>query len=155
MAQEVKANLYNPTAKVAIICAEFNHFITDSLVKGAVSTLVHTGGLKDDEVKVYKVPGAYEIPLVVKLLAEKGEVDAVVCLGAVVRGATPHFDYVCGPMASEIMKLSTTYSLPVGFGVLTTNDLDEAFERCGTKAGNKGAEAAHVALEMLNLKNLI
>lgn len=151
----IKGSVHNPSAKIAIVVAEFNHFVTDSLLKGAISTLEYTGGISPENVTVVKVPGAFEIPFAIKDLALTGKFDGIIALGAVIRGATPHFDYVCGPMASAIMNLQLELNLPISFGVLTTNDLEETFERAGTKAGNKGSEAAHVALEMISLRQKI
>lgn len=152
---ELKGCLYNPDSKIAIVVAEFNHFVTNSLLTGAIAALQTAGGVKEENITTVRVPGAYEIPFIAKRLAQAGKYDAIVALGAVIRGSTPHFDYVCGPMASQIMQISLDSDIPVSFGVLTTNTIEEAIERCGTKAGNKGIDAAHVALEMLNLKKLV
>lgn len=152
---ELKGCLYNPDSKIAIVVAEFNHFVTNSLLTGTIAALQTAGGVKEENITTVRVPGAYEIPFIAKRLAQAGKYDAIVALGAVIRGSTPHFDYVCGPMASQIMQISLDSDIPVSFGVLTTNTIEEAIERCGTKAGNKGIDAAHVALEMLNLKKLV
>lgn len=151
----LKGYLNQPSAKIAIVVAEFNHFFTESLLNGALTTLKFNGGVSEENITVVKVPGAFEIPLACKQLANTKKYDAVIALGAVIRGATPHFDYVCGPMASAIMNVQLETNTPIAFGVLTTNDLEETIERSGTKAGNKGSEAAHVALEMISLKTQI
>ncbi|RIY33808.1 6,7-dimethyl-8-ribityllumazine synthase [Psittacicella gerlachiana] len=153
--QTLRGYLNNPEIKVAIILAEFNDFITNALLNGALETLKYTGNVNEDNILVVRVPGAYEIPYTAKQLALTGKYDAIITLGAVIRGATPHFDYVCGPMSSQIMNISLETNTPISFGVLTTNSIEEAIERCGTKAGNKGIDAANVALQMYNLKTQI
>ncbi|RIY33730.1 6,7-dimethyl-8-ribityllumazine synthase [Psittacicella hinzii] len=151
----LRGYLNNPGMKVAIIIAEFNEFITNSLLNGALETLKYSGNVAESDITVVRVPGAYEIPFVAKQLAQKKQYDAIITLGAVIRGATPHFDYVCGPMSSQIMSVSLETNTPISFGVLTTNTIEEAIERCGTKAGNKGIDAANVALQMYNLAQQI
>ena len=132
----------------------FNHFITDRLLEGAVDCL-EAHGFDRDSLCVLKVPGAFEIPLGIKRLAASGRYDALLALGTVIRGATPHFDYVAGECAKGVGALSLQYDIPVGFGVLTVDTIEQAIERAGTKSGNKGAEAALAMLEMLNaLKNM-
>ena len=140
--------------KVAIVVARFNEFITSKLLSGAVDTLVRHGAA-DDDLTVAWVPGAFEIPYAAKKLAESKQYDAIVCLGAVIRGATPHFDYVCNEVSKGIGALNLTTGVPIAFGVLTTENIEQAVERAGTKAGNKGADAAMSAIEMVNLvKNI-
>ena len=136
--------------KFGIIAGRFNEFITDSLLKGAQDALVRHG-ITDDNIDCVWVPGAYEIPTAAKVMLETGRYDAIITLGAVIRGATPHFDIVAGQCASGVSRLATEYGLPVIFGVLTVDSIEQAIERAGTKAGNKGAEAALTALEMINL----
>ena len=136
--------------RYAIIAGRFNRFIVDSLVEGAIDAMVRHGVSKDN-ITVVRVPGAYEIPLVVQAVAEKGDVDAIVALGAVIRGSTPHFDYVAGESASGLSKVQLDTGVPCAFGVLTVEDIEQAIERAGTKAGNKGAEAALVAIEMVSV----
>lgn len=136
--------------KFGIIAGRFNEFITDSLLKGAQDALVRHG-IEDDNIDCVWVPGAYEIPTAAKVMLETGRYDAIITLGAVIRGATPHFDIVAGQCASGVSRLATEYGLPVIFGVLTVDSIEQAIERAGTKAGNKGAEAALTALEMINL----
>ncbi|RIY32528.1 6,7-dimethyl-8-ribityllumazine synthase [Psittacicella melopsittaci] len=151
----LRGYLNNPEMRVAIVIAEFNDFITNALLTGALETLKYSGNLAEENITVVRVPGAYEIPFAAKQLALTGNYEAIITLGAVIRGATPHFDYVCGPMSSQIMNVSLETNTPIAFGVLTTNTIEEAIERCGTKAGNKGIDAANVALQMYNLKKQV
>jgi 6,7-dimethyl-8-ribityllumazine synthase len=136
--------------KLGIVAARFNAFIVERLVDGAVDAFVRTGGSQDD-VTVVRCPGAFEIPQVARKLVEAGTVDAVVCLGCVIRGATPHFDYVAGEAAKGVGQLASTARVPVVFGILTTESIEQAIERAGTKAGNKGFDAAMAAIEMASL----
>ena len=136
--------------RIAIVAARFNEYIVDSLVKGALDALGRHG-VDASSVPVVQVPGCYELPLAAKRLARSGKYDAIVALGVVIRGATPHFDYVAGTCASGIARVSLDEDLPVAFGVLTTETIEQAIERAGTKAGNKGADAALTVLEMANL----
>jgi len=137
--------------KFAIVAGRFNAYIVDSLVDGAIDTLVRHGVAVKD-ITLVKVPGCFELPLAVKKVGEsKGGHDAIIALGAVIRGATPHFDYVAGQCAAGIARVSLELSLPVAFGVLTTDSIEQAIERAGTKAGNKGCDAAMTALEMVNM----
>ncbi len=138
--------------KFAIVASRFNDFIVKSLVSGAVDAFKRHD-VKENDIEVYKVPGAFEIPLLCKKLASTGKYDAVVALGAVIRGSTPHFDYVASEVAKGVNKASYDTDTPIIFGVLTTDTIEQAIERAGTKAGNKGAEAAMGALEMVNLIN--
>ena len=137
-------------AHIAIVVGRFNGLIVDSLLSGALDTLKRAG-VAESDIRVSHVPGAFEMPLVVQKYAEKGEVDAIIGLGAVIRGATPHFDFVAGENAKALASLSLKFGLPVINGVLTTDSIEQAIERAGTKAGNKGAEAALAALEMISL----
>lgn len=136
--------------KIAIVASRFNEFVVDKLVEGAEDALVRHG-VDADNLILATVPGAYELPLAVKKLAESGQYDAVVALGAVIRGSTPHFDYVAGECAKGIGMIQMQTGLPIAFGVLTVDTIEQAIERSGTKAGNKGAEAALTALEMIDL----
>lgn len=136
--------------KVAIVVARFNEFITSKLLSGAVDCLIRHEA-KDDDITVAWVPGAFEIPMACKKLAESGKYDAVIALGAVIRGATPHFDYVCAEASKGIAQVSMQTGVPVAFGVLTTENIQQAIERAGTKAGNKGVDCAMSAMEMVNL----
>ena len=136
--------------KVAIVASRFNEFIVGKLIEGANDTLVRHG-CSDDDIDLIWVPGAYEIPLIAKKLADSGKYDNVICLGAVIRGATTHYDYVCNEVSKGIASVSLESGIPVMFGVLTTENIEQAIERAGTKAGNKGAEVAMAAIEMSNL----
>ena len=136
--------------RLAIVAGRFNGDVTKVLLDGALQELAGNG-LEPDAVPVVWVPGAFEIPLVAKRMAEAGEVDAVICLGAVIRGDTPHFDFVAGECASGISRVALDTGVPVAFGVLTTDDLDQALARAGGAEGNKGAEAAATAVEMVDL----
>ncbi len=136
--------------RVAIVAARFNEFIVSKLVAGALDAL-RRHGVDEGEISVAWVPGAFEIPLAARKLAERADVDAVVCLGAVIRGATPHFDYVCAESSKGIAQASLATGKPVIFGVVTTDSIEQAVERAGTKAVNKGYDAAVSAIEMANL----
>ena len=136
--------------KVAIVAARFNEFITAKLLSGAMDGLVRHD-VREEDVDVAWVPGAFEIPLIAKKLAECGRYDAVICLGAVIRGATSHYDYVCAEVSKGIAQVSLATGVPVLFGVLTTDTIEQAVERAGTKAGNKGFDCATSAIEMVNL----
>lgn len=144
-----------PNARVAIAIARFNHFINDSLLEGAIDALKRIGQVKDDNITVVWVPGAYELPLAVRALADSAKYDAVVALGTVIRGGTAHFEFVAGECSSGLSHVAMNSNIPVAFGVLTTESIEQAIERAGTKAGNKGAEAALTALEMVNVLNAI
>ncbi|HEY8216163.1 MAG TPA: 6,7-dimethyl-8-ribityllumazine synthase [Acidimicrobiia bacterium] len=135
--------------RLAVVAARFNEHITARLLEGARTAVASCGG--SDDLDVYWVPGAFEIPLVAKRLASSGGVDAVICLGAVVRGATPHFEYVAGACASGLATAALETGVPIAFGVLTTEDDDQALDRAGGREGNKGAEAALTAIEMVAL----
>ncbi|MDH2926911.1 6,7-dimethyl-8-ribityllumazine synthase [Lonepinella koalarum] len=153
--QILEGVLAAPNTKIAVVVARFNHFINDSLVDGAIDALKRIGQVKDENITLVKVPGAYELPLAVRRLANSKKYDGIVALGTVIRGGTAHFEYVAGEASSGIGQVSLDADIPVAFGVLTTENIDQAIERAGTKAGNKGAEAALVVLEMINLLNQI
>ncbi|HEH3131780.1 TPA: 6,7-dimethyl-8-ribityllumazine synthase [Staphylococcus aureus] len=136
--------------KVAIVVSRFNDFITGRLLEGAKDTLIRHD-VNEDNIDVAFVPGAFEIPLVAKKLASSGNYDAIITLGCVIRGATSHYDYVCNEVAKGVSKVNDQTNVPVIFGILTTESIEQAVERAGTKAGNKGAEAAVSAIEMANL----
>lgn len=136
--------------KVAIVVARFNEFITSKLLSGCLDCLKRHEAA-DEDLTVAWVPGAFEIPMAAKKLAESGKYDTVICLGAVIRGATPHFDYVCAEASKGIAQVSMQTGVPVAFGVLTTENIQQAVERAGTKAGNKGVDCAMTAMEMVNL----
>ncbi len=154
MPKILEAKLNAEGKKFALVVSRFNDFITDKLVSGAIDALVRCGA-KDDEIDLVKVPGSFEIPLVAKKMAEKGVYHAVVCLGAVIRGDTPHFDFVCAEVSKGIALASMETKVPVLFGIITTDTLEQAIERAGAKAGNKGWYAAMAAVEMANLIEVV
>lgn len=137
-------------ARFCLVAARFNSFVVESLVDGAIDTLKRHGADEDD-ITLVRVPGAFEMPVVLEKLAATGEYDAIVALGAVIRGGTPHFDYVAGECVKGMAQVSLKHGVPVAFGVLTVDTIEQAIERSGTKAGNKGAEATLSAIEMVNL----
>lgn len=147
----IKGSLNGAGKKFALVAGRFNEYIVDSLINGARNTL-EQHGVAPDDIEVVQVPGCFELPLAVRQVVQaRPGLDGVVALGAVIRGATPHFDYVAGECASGIRAVSMELDLPVGFGVLTTETIEQAIERAGTKAGNKGADVALTVLEMANL----
>ncbi|MEN8245177.1 MAG: 6,7-dimethyl-8-ribityllumazine synthase [Thermodesulfobacteriota bacterium] len=154
MPKIIEANLIAEGKKFAIVVSRFNDFITDRLVGGAVDALVRSGS-KDEDIDVIKVPGAFEIPLIAKKVAARGRYDAIICLGAVIRGATPHFDYVSAEVSKGVAMVSLEAEIPVIFGIVTTDTIEQAIERAGTKAGNKGWSAAISAVEMANLNEIV
>ncbi|HDJ2889640.1 TPA: 6,7-dimethyl-8-ribityllumazine synthase [Staphylococcus aureus] len=145
-----EGKLIGKDLKVAIVVSRFNDFITGRLLEGAKDTLIRHD-VNEDNIDVAFVPGAFEIPLVAKKLASSGNYDVVITLGCVIRGATSHYDYVCNEVAKGVSKVNDQTNVPVIFGILTTESIEQAVERAGTKAGNKGAEAAVSAIEMANL----
>ena len=136
--------------KFGIVASRFNDFISSRLIEGAVDALTRAGADEKD-IAIYKVPGAFELPLVAKKVAKTGKYDAVICLGAVIRGATPHFEYVSAEVSKGIATVGLETEVPVAFGVLTTDTIEQAIERAGTKSGNKGWDAAMAAIEMVDL----
>ncbi|WP_138492997.1 6,7-dimethyl-8-ribityllumazine synthase [Paenibacillus pinistramenti] len=152
MGQIYEGNLVSSGLKYGIVVGRFNEFITSKLLGGALDALKRHG-VKDEEVDVAWVPGAFEIPLAAQKLAESGKYNAVITLGTVIRGSTSHYDYVCNEVAKGVSAISLKTGLPVIFGVLTTENIEQAVERAGTKAGNKGWDAAVAAIEMANLTN--
>jgi 6,7-dimethyl-8-ribityllumazine synthase len=137
-------------ARFCLVVSRWNSFVVESLEKGAIDALLRHGACEED-LTIVRVPGAFEMPVAIERLAVKGGYDAIIALGAVIRGGTPHFDYVAGECVKGMAQVSLKYGLPVAFGVLTVDSIEQAIERAGTKAGNKGAEAAMSALEMVNL----
>jgi len=146
----IEGHLSAAGMRFAVLCTRWNDFIVDRLVAGALDAIKRHGGDEGSAV-VVRVPGAFELPLIAKKLAKSGKYDAIVALGAVIRGSTPHFDYVAGEAAKGLAAAANESGVPVGFGVLTTDTIEQAIERAGTKAGNKGFEAATTAIEMVNL----
>ena len=149
-----EAKLIAEGKKFALVVSRFNDFITEKLLSGALDALVRSGAA-DDDLEVVKVPGSFEIPLVAKKMANTKRFDAVICLGAVIRGSTPHFDYVSAEVSKGVAMVAMESEIPVIFGVITTDTIEQAIERAGTKAGNKGWSAAIAAVEMANLFELI
>jgi 6,7-dimethyl-8-ribityllumazine synthase len=154
MPRVLEAKLLAEGKKFAIVVSRFNDFITEKLVSGALDALVRSGA-RDEDIDLVRVPGAFEIPLMAKRMADKGRYDAIVCLGAVIRGATPHFDYVSAEVTKGVAVVSLDSDLPVIFGIVTTDTIEQAIERAGTKAGNKGWSAAMAAVEMANLMDVV
>lgn len=150
MPRIVEGNLVSSGKKYGIAVSRFNEFISSKLLGGALDAL-RRHGVRDEEITVAWVPGSFEIPVAVKRMAESGNYDAVIALGAVIRGSTPHFDYVAAEVSKGVAQVGLGCGIPVLFGVLTTDTIEQAIERAGTKAGNKGADAALAAIEMVNL----
>ncbi len=146
----IEGKLSGAGLKFALVVSRFNSFITERLLDGALDCL-RRQGVADDNLTVVRVPGAWEIPVAAKRLAQTGSCDAVICLGAVIRGSTPHFDYVAAEVSKGIAHISLDTGVPISFGILTTDTLEQAIERAGSKAGNKGFAAAEAAIEMVNL----
>lgn len=151
--REFSAELVSKDKKYAVVVARFNHFISDRLLEGCLDTLKRHQ-VEDDNIDIIRVPGAFEIPLIAKRAAKK-DYDGIICLGAVIRGQTSHYDYVCAEVSKGIANVGLESGKPVIFGVLTTDNIEQAVERAGTKAGNKGSEAALAAIEMVNLVDMI
>lgn len=150
MPQIIEANLNAKGKKFGIVAARFNDFIVEKLVSGALDALIRSGA-QDEDIAIVKVPGAFEIPLAAAKLAALKKYDAIICLGAVIRGATTHYDYVCAEVSKGIASVSLEAKVPVMFGILTTETIEQAIERAGTKSGNKGFDVAVGAIEMANL----
>ena len=145
-----EGNLSAKGLKIAIVASRFNDFIGERLLDGAMDTLLRSG-MDEKDIDVFKVPGTFEMPLVVTTLARKKSHDAIICVGAIIRGSTPHFDFVAGEAAKGIAKASVESGVPIAFGVITADTIEQAIERAGTKSGNKGRDAALTAIEMANL----
>ena len=150
MTKIIEGNLIGSGLKFGIVAARFNDFITGRLIEGALDTL-NRHGVDESAIEIVKVPGAFEIFMAAKKLVKSYKYDAIVCIGAIIRGATPHFEYVAAEASKGVATVAMEASIPVIFGVLTTDNLEQAIERAGSKAGNKGSEAAVAALEMANL----
>ena len=151
---KVEGELIVRGAQFGILASRFNSFIVDSLVDGAIDTLKRHGA-EEKDIQIVQVPGAFEMPLAAQRMASKDSYDAIIALGAVIRGGTPHFEYVAGECTKGLAVVSSKYEVPVAFGVLTVDTIEQAIERAGTKAGNKGVEAALSAIEMVNLLRLL
>ncbi len=154
MANFIEGNLKADGKKFGIVVARFNSFISEKLLEGALDSLARSGA-KDSDIDVARVPGAYEIPLIAKKMAATEKYDAIICLGVVIRGATPHFDVVVNEVSKGSAQVGLDLCIPVLFGVLTTETIEQAIERSGTKSGNKGAEVAIAAIEMANLMDAL
>ena len=150
MPRIVEGNLSAEGLQIAIVCSRFNAFITDRLVDGALDAIKRSGG-DADAATIFRTPGSFEIPAVVKRVAHAGQFDAVICLGAVIRGATPHFEYIAAEVTKGIAQVQLEAPVPISYGVLTPDTIEQAIERAGTKAGNKGFDAAMAAIEMAHL----
>lgn len=150
MAQIFEGKLDASGQKIGIIVSRFNSFICERLLEGALDAIVRHGG-NDADIHIARVPGAFEIPLAARKMADSGRYDGIVCLGAVIRGSTPHFDYVASEVSKGVASVALDSGVPISFGVLTTDTIEQAVERAGTKAGNKGFEAAVTAIETINL----
>jgi len=148
--QEIEGQLTVRGARIALLVSRFNSFVVESLLSGAVDTLKRHGA-EEHDLTVIRVPGAYEMPIAAKRLAAVQRYEAIIALGAVIRGGTPHFEYVAGECTKGLSSVSLQYDIPIAFGVLTVDSIEQAIERAGTKAGNKGAEAAMSTIEMVNL----
>lgn len=146
----IEGNLTGSNGKFAILVARFNSFIVESLLDGALDTLKRHG-VDEKDIEIIRVPGAFEMPIAAQRMAAQNKYDAIIALGAVIRGGTPHFEYVAGECVKGLSQVSLNANIPVAFGVLTVDSIEQAIERAGTKAGNKGGEAAITALEMVNL----
>lgn len=152
--ETIEGDLSQATGKYALLVSRWNSFVVEHLKDGALDRL-RRHGIRDDAVSIYYAPGAFEFPLVAQKIAAKGHYDAIIALGAVIRGGTPHFEYVAGECTKGLAQVSLQAAIPVAFGVLTVDSIEQAIERAGTKAGNKGAEAAETALEMVSLLSKI
>lgn len=150
MPKTVEGKIVAKGMRFGIVASRFNDFISGRLIEGAIDTLIRAGA-DDKDIQVYKVPGAFELPLTAKKLAKSDRFDAVICLGAVIRGATPHFEYISAEVTKGIASVGMEAEIPVIYGVLTTDTIEQAIERAGTKSGNKGADAAVSAIEMVDL----
>ncbi|UCG09151.1 MAG: 6,7-dimethyl-8-ribityllumazine synthase [Desulfobacterales bacterium] len=154
MPEVLEAKLIAEAKKFAIVVSRFNDFITEKLLHGALDALIRCGA-KDTDIEIIKVPGSFEIPLIAKKMAQTKRFNAIICLGAVIRGSTPHFDYVAAEVSKGIASVSLESEIPIIFGVITTDTIEQAIERAGAKAGNKGWSAAMAAVEMANLIEIV
>jgi 6,7-dimethyl-8-ribityllumazine synthase len=150
MPKSIEGKITAQGLKFGVVLSRFNSFIGDKLLDGAIDAIVRHGG-NDNDIHVFRVPGAFEVPQTAKRLVEAGKYDAVICLGAVIRGATPHFEYIAAESAKGVARLSLESPIPVSYGIITTDSIEQAVERAGSKSGNKGYDAAVTAIEMVNL----
>ena len=150
MAKIIEGNIRADGLRFGIVVSRFNNFITERLLEGAMDAL-RRNGAKENAIEIYRTPGSFEIPAVVRRLLERGQYDAIICLGAVIRGSTPHFSYISAEVTKGIAQLSLQSAIPIAFGVITADTIEQAIERAGTKVGNKGWDAALSAIEMANL----
>ncbi len=148
--QEIQGSLVGTGKRFAIVAGRWNEFFCDAMIKGAIEELARHGVSRDD-ISVFRCPGCFELPAAAQRVARKQSFDGIICLGVLIRGATPHFDYICSTTASGVARVALDEQLPVSFGVITVDNLDQAIERSGSKAGNKGVEAALATLEMVSL----
>jgi 6,7-dimethyl-8-ribityllumazine synthase len=150
MPKIIEGNLQSTGLRFAVVASRFNHFVVERLVDGALDALKRTGA-RDEDITVLRTPGSFEIPALARVAAESGQYDAVVCVGAVIRGGTPHFDYIAAEVTKGIAQVAMDARVPVVYGVITTDTIEQAIERAGTKAGNKGYDAGMTAVELCNL----
>jgi 6,7-dimethyl-8-ribityllumazine synthase len=150
MPRYIEGNLDAKGLKFGVVLSRFNSFIGDKLLDGAIDAIIRHGGA-DDDIHVYRVPGAFEIPQMTKKLVELGTYDAIICIGAVIRGSTPHFEYISAESAKGVARVSLESDIPVSYGIITTDNIEQAIERAGSKSGNKGYDAAITAIEMVKL----
>ena len=150
MPRNIEGRISAEGLKFAIVLSRFNSFIGDKLLDGAIDAVVRHGG-KDEDIHVFRVPGAFEVPQTAKRLVDSGKYSAVICLGAVIRGSTPHFEYIAAESAKGVARIALESSIPVAYGIITTDTIEQAIERAGTKSGNKGSDAALAAIEMVDL----
>ena len=150
MPRYIEGKLDAKGLKFGVVLSRFNSFIGDKLLNGAIDAIIRHGGA-DDDIHVYRVPGAFEIPQMTKKLAELGTYDAIICIGAVIRGSTPHFEYIASESAKGVARVSLESNIPISYGIITTDNIEQAIERAGSKSGNKGYDAAITAIEMAKL----
>ncbi|CRK85575.1 6,7-dimethyl-8-ribityllumazine synthase [Candidatus Providencia siddallii] len=151
----IKCSVVSPEANIVIVVARFNNFINDKLLEGSVDVLKRIGQVSENKITVVWIPGAYELPLITKILIESKKYDGVIALGTIIRGNTDHYEYIANECSSGLTRVSMNSNIPVSFGVLTTDSIEQAIERAGTKYGNKGAEAALTVLEIINIIKMI
>ncbi|XBC41670.1 MAG: 6,7-dimethyl-8-ribityllumazine synthase [Buchnera aphidicola (Kaburagia rhusicola rhusicola)] len=151
----IEATVLAQTAKIAIIISRFNYFINKHLLDGALNTLKRIGQIKDENITIIYVPGTFEIPIISHIIANKKKHNAIIVLGTIIKGSTVHFSLLSNEVIKQVSKISNQYTIPISFGIITANNVQQAIERAGTKIGNKGSESALVALEMINIIDTI